>query len=68
MEASGSYRNQGCGKQQTWISNLLNTEDHRVPSAVIMALLYSQHQKGKRKSEILAEELNVCRSWIEDSL
>ena len=30
MERHGPYKNQGCGKQEAWITNL-NTEDLGVP-------------------------------------
>ena len=55
MEACGSYRNQACGKQETWTSNLLNTEDQWVSSAIVMVLHHSQHQKAKRKFLKLSE-------------
>ena len=42
-EACGSYRNWGCGKQETWTSNLLNAEDQWV----VMVFLHDQHQKAK---------------------
>ena len=38
MEACDSYRNQGCDKQETWTSNLLNTENQWVLSAVVMVV------------------------------
>ena len=49
LEACDSYRNLGCSLQETWTSNLPITEDQWVPSAVLMVLLQSQHQKRKRK-------------------
>jgi len=47
MEARCSYRNTECGKQETWTSNILNTEDQLVLSVVILVLLHRQHQKAK---------------------
>ena len=38
-----NYWNQGHGKQDTWTSNLLNTEDQWFSSAVIIVHLHSQH-------------------------
>ena len=62
MEACGSYWNPGHNKQETWILNLLDTEDQWVPILVVMVfLLYSQHQKSKRKFWKLGEELY---GWI----
>ena len=49
MEACCSYRNQGCGKQDIWTSNILNTEDQLVLSAVIMVLLQSL-SNGEQKT------------------
>ena len=48
METRDSYRNQGCDKQETWISNLLNFEDKRIPSAILTILLQSQHEKSAK--------------------
>ncbi len=47
MESCVSYKNLGCGKQKTCPSDLLNIENQRVLSLVVM--VHSQHQKAKRK-------------------
>ena len=41
----GSYRNQRCIKQETWTSNILNTGNQWVWSAVVTVRLHSQHKK-----------------------
>ena len=43
--ACGCYRNQGCGKQETWISNFLNAEDPWVS-------FYSCNCRGKSRYSI----------------
>ena len=63
METRDSYRNRGCGKQEILTLNLLNTEDQWVLSAVVMLLLHSQHQKGKKK--ILKVEWRAARISLE---
>ena len=53
MEACGSYRYQDVVSKKLEL-NLLNTVDQQVPSAVVIVLLHSQHQKVKRKFQKLS--------------
>ena len=53
MGAYGFYRNWGCGKQETWTSNILNPEDQWVSFVVVIVLLHSQHQRVRENFESL---------------
>ena len=62
MEACGSHRNRDNGKQETWISCLLNPEDQRVLYAVEMVFLQS---RSKDKKKILNVGCRATRMGLE---
>ena len=73
MEVLIFYSNWLCRKKEIWTSNLINTENQWVSSAIVKVFLLCKYQKVKRKSWKLGVEpqgswvVDLCFKWCPSS-